>query len=120
MVLGRGTSALRLTVESAACRGEEHAPDAGAAAGFEEAERSQDVGPGVVERVRDAVPQIDLRGVVGNEFDPLLAKNGLEVGFRDVRPDETRPLRHLLAPPGREVVHDDDAMAVVQVPPGHV
>ena len=75
---------------------------------------------GVADRIRDAVAQVDLGGVVRDERDLLLAQKRLEVGLGDVGLDEAGGLRQPLAPAGREVVHDDDAVAVGQVTLGHV
>ena len=70
--------------------------------------------------IGDAVPQVDLRGVVRDELDLLLAQEGLEVDRRDVGLDEPRGLGQALAPAGGEVVDDHDPVAVREVPLRHV
>ena len=81
---------------------------------------ADDVGARVADRVRDAVAQVDLRGVVRDEVDLLLAQERLEVRLGDVRLDEAGLLRQPLAPARGEIVDDHDAVAVGEVPPGHV
>ena len=92
----------------------------GAAHGLEELQAADDVGAGVADRVRDAVAQVDLGGVVRDELDPLLAQQRLEVGLGDVRLDEPRGFGQALAAARGEVVDDHHAMSVRQVPLGHV
>ncbi len=69
---------------------------------LEEHQAADDVGARVADRVRDAVAQVDLRRVVRDEVDLLLAQEGLEVrldamsartkrapsGSRSLRPEE--------------------------------
>ena len=61
-----------------------------------------------------AVAQVDLRRVVRDELDLLLSQERLEVRPRRCRPGRTgRPRAPFRAARG-EVVHDDDAVAVVR------
>ena len=54
------------------------------------------------------------------KLDLLLAQQGLEVRLGDVGLDEAGGLGQALAPARGEVVDDHDAVAVGQVPLGHV
>jgi hypothetical protein len=66
------------------------------------------------------VAQVDLRRVVGDEINLFFPQERLEVRLRDVGSNEAGLRRHFLAGPRREVVHDDDAVPVVQMPLRHV
>ena len=70
--------------------------------------------------IRDAVAEVDLRGVVRDEVDLLLAQERLEVRRRDVGLDEPGLVGETFLAPRREVVHDDDTVAVGEVPFRHV
>ena len=123
MVLARRTPSLRLPVERAAGTpsiATASTSDTRSTARLEELQRSEDVGARVVQGIGDTVTQIDLRGVVRDELDLLFAKKRLEVCLRDVGLDEPGLLRDLLPAPGGQVVNDDHAMAVFQMPLRHV
>src|SRR5262245_47567549 len=74
--LGRRPSSPGLSVQRAPRGREEDPADPGPSAGLEELERTEDVRARVVERIGDAVAEVDLRGVVGNEVDPFFPQKG--------------------------------------------
>ncbi len=92
----------------------------GAAHRLEELEAADHVRAGVADGVRHAVAKVDLGRVVRHEPDLFLAQQRLEVGLGDVGVDEAGGLGQALAAARGEVVDDDDAVAVGQVPLGHV
>jgi hypothetical protein len=66
------------------------------------------------------VPKIDLRRVMRDELDPLLAQERLEVRLGQVGLDEARAVGNRIAAACREVVDDDQAMPVGQMAARHV
>ena len=94
--------------------------DAGATHGLEEHEAADHVGARVSDGVRDAVAQVDLGGVMGDEVDLLLAQERLQIHLRDVGLNEPGFLGEPLAAARGQIVHDDDAVPVRQVSFRHV
>ena len=120
MALRRRESPLGLSIERSTGRREEHLPGSRRAASFVELERADDVGSGVGNRVRNAVSQIDVRGVVGDELDLFLGQQWREVRLGNVGVDEAGGLRKALAAAGGQVIHDDDPVPIGKVAFGHV